>query len=142
MGAQRTVVGLPQAKSYCRYMGIRFRLKKNNSAYRFGKDKQLSVGSNPIRIPFAGNSSALATVDVVQANVPFLIDLDIMDSLGVFVDVVQNRLRCPRGKWSILIVRKLGHVYLEWEHSDDILFSKSEMLRLHRGFQYPTNDKL
>ena len=32
--------------------------------------------------------------------------------------------------------RKLGHVYLEW--SKEILFTRSELLKLHRNFYHPT----
>ena len=50
-------------------------------------------------------------------------------------------IRSP-GSISAPVVRKFGHVYLEWKREDAVLFSRSEMLKFHRGFRHPTDTKL
>jgi hypothetical protein len=44
-GAQKTVIGLPQAMAYCRFVGTKFKLQRSNNVYRFGVGKQDSLGS-------------------------------------------------------------------------------------------------
>ena len=60
-------------------MGVNFRPHKINHKYQFGEDKQNSLGSIPIRIPIQDNKVIQTEVDVVAANVPFLIGLDFLD---------------------------------------------------------------
>lgn len=141
-GAQKTVIGLPQAKSYCKFLGIKFQTKKNNKAYQFGIDRQKSLGSIQIRIPTPHNSFLPIRVDVVPTNIPFLLDLDLLDQGKMYFDNVKNIFYWPNENWELSIVRKLGHAYLEWSKSDSILYTKTELLRLHRGFQHPSDDKL
>jgi hypothetical protein len=42
----------------------------------------------------------------------------------------------------LLFVRKIGHVYLEWSYEGNILFSKSELTKMHRGFYHPSSVNL
>jgi len=141
-GAQRTVIGLSQARAYCRFMGVKFKPKANNNSYRFGVDQQDSLGSMMIRVPTPNGTVMIINVDVISADVPFLIGLDVFDRFGLTLDTVKNCLSCPSANWEIPVVRKLGHVYLEWKKTDRILFTKSELIKLHRGFQHPADDKL
>jgi transposase InsO family protein len=140
-GAQKTVIGFSQAKAYCRFVGTKFKLKENKNIYRFGVDRQESMGSFSIRLP-TPVSIIFLEVDVVRANVPLLIGLDVLDAYGLTADTVKNSLKCPSIGWEIPLVRKLGHVYLEWPLETNILFTKSELTKLHRGFYHPTNENL
>ena len=58
------------------------------------------------------------------------------------VDTVSNVLRCPHMGWEIPLCRKYGHVYLEWSLIHNNLFTKNELIKLHRGFQHPPDEKL
>ena len=60
----------------------------------------------------------------------------------MFVNTLTNQLHCPQLQLSTPLVRKNGHVYLEWPTSKSVLFSSPELLRLHRGFSHPATDKL
>jgi hypothetical protein len=95
-----------------------------------------------MRIPTPNESFMLLAVDVVDADISFLVGLDILDLFQLNVDTVQNQLRAPRAGWSIPIVRKNGHIYLEWKPEDRILFTKAELTRLHGGFFHPPNSQL
>ena len=81
-------------------------------------------------------------IDVVRANVPFLLELDLLDKLQLYLDTTRNVLISSPGNISLPVVRKSGHVYLEWKREDAVLFSRSELIKLHRGFRYPTDIKL
>jgi hypothetical protein len=73
-------------------------------------------------------------VDVVPTNVPMLLGLDVLDQLGLCADTVHNTSHCTAEDWNLPLVRKLGHVYLEWSATDRILYTKSELQKLHRNF--------
>jgi hypothetical protein len=64
---------------------------------------QKSQGIIRVRVPTPDNSIILINVDVVKANVPFLIGLDTVDAFEMIVDTVENELRAPKAE----------HVYLE-----------------------------
>ena len=110
--------------------------------YKFGINRQKSLGSIVIRIPTPDTSMMIIKTDVVNADVPFLLGLDNLDKFGLYLDTVKNKLVCPRLDWSMELIRKLGHVYLEWKSSDTILFTRSELTKLHRNFYHPGVDKL
>jgi hypothetical protein len=141
-GAQKTVIGEKQARAYCRYMGTKFKTKPSRHIFKFGVDVQESMGTLPIRIPTPNNSFLLLQVEVVPVNVPFLIGLDVLDIFSLNVDTVHNKLCAPKAGWEIQLIRKMGHVYLEWSPTDRVLYTKAELTRLHRGFYHPTNKKL
>jgi Zinc knuckle len=140
-GAQETVIGLPQAMAYCLFGGKKFKLQRSNNLYRFGVDEQDSLGSIAIHV---STPAAVITlnIDVVRANVPFLIGLDVLDANDLTADTVSNKLRCPKGGWETPHVRKIGNVYLELSYEGNILFSKSELTKMHRGFYHPSSENL
>jgi hypothetical protein len=141
-GMQRTVIALPQARAYCRYMGCRLALAESRTVFRFGVGVSKSRGILHMRIPTSNESFMLVAVDVVDADIPFLVGLDILDLFQLNVDTVPNQLRAPKAGWSIRLVRKIGHIYLEWKPEDRILFTKAEVTRLHRCFCHPPNSQL
>jgi hypothetical protein len=121
-GAQRSVVGIDQAKAYCELCDIRFRTKPSLTAFRFGDGVFKSLGCIPVRIPTPDGNQIKMDMDVVQANVPMLIGLEVLDRECLVADNVENKLRS--------ITRKYGHLYIEWTQSD-ILYSKGDIQKLH-----------
>jgi hypothetical protein len=139
-GPQKTVIGLPQAKEYCRFIGTKFKLKENMNVYRFGVGKQESLGSLKVILPTPEPLINLE-IDVVQADVPLLIGLDVLDENGMTADTMNNVLKCPGRGWKIPLVRNLGHVYLEWKYGN-IFFTNTELTKLHRSLYLPSNENL
>jgi hypothetical protein len=88
-GVQKIVFGLPQAMPYCRFVGKTFKLQRSSIVYRFGVEKQDSLGFIVIHIPTPASVITL-NVDVVRANVPLLIGLDVLDANGSTADTVSN----------------------------------------------------
>ena len=66
-----------------------------------------------MRIPINDNKIIYIEVDFVQANVPFLMGLDLLDS-SLYVNNETNKLVAPYLAISTPLVRKRGHIYLEW----------------------------
>lgn len=141
-GAQTTVIVLEQAKAYCRYMGFKFKPNSNSNKYKFEEDQQLSLGAIVIRMPSKGHRIINLKVDVVPADVPFLIGIDVLDQNKMYPNTVENKLYGPELDFDIPLIRKNGHVYLEWSKTERILFTKKELIKPHRNFSHPTADKL
>jgi hypothetical protein len=103
---------------------------------------QKSQGIIGVRVPTPDNSFMLINVDVVKADVPFLIGLETLEVFGMIVDIVKNELIAPKAGWSVPIIRKFRHVYLEWKATDKIMFTRRELQKLHRNMFHPSNQAL
>ena len=77
--AQSTVIGREQAKAYYNYMGIDMNLESSENRYKLGNSHHKSLGTLPMKIPLGDKRLVVERVDVVKADVPFLVGLDFMD---------------------------------------------------------------
>ena len=136
-GTQQTVVGLAQAKAYCRFTGTKFKAKPSPMHFRFGNYSQASLGTMNISILIADGYLIREQVETVKANVPFPIGLDLLDEYHMFIDSVNNMLRSPERVLNVHLLRKQDHIYLEWDHSSKMHFTKAALIKLHRGFPIP-----
>jgi Aspartyl protease len=112
-GAQRTVIGLAQARAYCKFLGIPFALSISKRVFVFWVGKRNSLGILHMRFPTPNGSFIMLEVDVVPTNVPMLLGLDVLEKFGLCADTVHNVLHCTAEDWNLPLVSKLGHVYLE-----------------------------
>jgi hypothetical protein len=99
-GAQRTVIGLAQARTYCKFLGIPFALSICKRVFVFGVDKRNSLGILHMRFPTPNGSFIMLEVDVVPTNVPMLLYLDVLDKLGLSEDTVHTFLHCTAEGWN------------------------------------------
>jgi hypothetical protein len=142
IGAQRTVIGLSQARGYCKFLGIPFALSISKRVSVFGVDKWNSLGIFHIRLPTPNGSFIMLEVNVAPTIVPMLLGLDVLDKFGLCADTVHNVIHCTAEDWNLPLVRKLGQVYLEWSATDRILCKKSELQKLHCNFSHPLTQNL
>lgn len=140
-GAQRSVVGRNQAKAYCKSAGITFKTKPSAISFKFGDGIFDSLGKIPVRIPTPDGGFLPLEIDVVKANIPMLIGLEVLDQNQLVADNLDNELVSKRGKWSLPITRKNGHLFVEWDFAE-ILYTKSELRKLHLHFYHPSVNKL
>ncbi len=54
-GAQKSVIGLPQAKAYCEGTDIPFKLSKSGQVFRFGKGSAVAIVKLTRLIPILSN---------------------------------------------------------------------------------------
>lgn len=80
-GAQKSVIGVNQAKAYCRESNVRMKLKQSHSRFKFGDGDYRYFGRLDVRIPTPDGSYLPLSVDVANADVPLLIGLDVLDRL-------------------------------------------------------------
>jgi hypothetical protein len=141
-GAQTSVVGLAQAKAYCRYRGVRFKTKASEKAFRFWTQRQKSLGDLLVRIPLADGSFVPFEMGVVKDDIPMLVGLDVLDRYALTIDNVDNVLDSRINGTKTPLARKLGHVYLEFKPEDRVMFTNTELVKLHRAFVHPSAEKL
>ncbi|CDF33317.1 unnamed protein product [Chondrus crispus] len=141
-GAQRSVIGKPQAEAYYIFMGIPFCLEQSGHprVYKFGAHRYKGLGSVFIRIPVDSNQFIFTEVQVVDLDVPLLLGLEFLDQYGMKVQVSENLLTSEEGGWKLPLTRKLGHLYLEW--CTEMLYTSGELRKIHRHFFHPTSDRL
>lgn len=139
--AQRSVVGKDQAKAYCKQIGVRFKPNLSPTLFRFGDGTFHNLGIIPERIPSPDGSFLKIYMDVVIADVPMLIGLEVLDQNLLIADNVANLLISKRHNWSLPITRKHGHLYVEWDFKD-VFYTKSELRKLHLHFYHPSASKL
>lgn len=140
-GATRTVIGRQQAIAYSRRTAIPFSLSTGGRAsYLFGGVTTPSLGKIDINIPLSPKLRVIMRVDVVGLDIPFLFGLDALDRLSLYVNNVENFLKCDKRGIAIPLTRKAGHIYLEW--GVETFYTTAELERLHRHFNHPHPDRL
>lgn len=141
IGAQRTVVGERQAKAYCREMGIKYKPRRSAYSFMFGDGLHASLGTVEFRIPTPDGAFIALQVDVVSADVPLLLGIDVLDREQLVTDNVDNVLRSRRYGWEMPIIRRNGHLYVVWNYSQ-VVYTRSELKKLHLHFFHPSARKL
>ena len=81
-GAQRSVIGMPQALAYMDPMNKKIGFKRSNHLFRFGNNTLKASHCITIEIP-TPSSTVIVHPDVVSADIPFLIGLDVMRRLNL-----------------------------------------------------------
>ena len=140
-GAQQLVIGQRQAKAYCRRDNFKFKLHPSATRFRFGDGRYPSLGSMEIRIPIPNGSFVSIQLDVVSADVPMLLGLDVLDRESLVANNVHNELQAPLPGWSMPLEKKFGRLYLCWG-AKEILYTKHELVKLHVHFCHLSTDKL
>lgn len=128
IGASRSLIGRRQAEAYHGLIGLPLVLIPNSegqSIFKFGSDRQRSIGKCCMRIPYANYYAINMKVDVVNVDIPLLIGLDVLDKYYLYCNNVRNELVCEDPVWSHPITRKLGHLYYVWEH--DVMYTMAEL---------------
>lgn len=141
-GAQRTVIGEPQAKAYCKLTGIRHGVERKNKStkFRFGNVDHKGLGEMDVRLPLGGDHFISITAHVVPLDIPLLLGLDVMQELKLVIDLSENTLYSPVNGKEVPLVSKRGHIYLEWPPS--IFYTEAELRKIHRHFYHPSSEKL
>lgn len=98
-------------------------------------------GQKTRQIPTPDGSFIEHPFDVVDADIPMLIFLDLLDSAKLY-DESTSYVVCNKSHdYSMPVVRKFGHVNIEWPAST-ILFTRAELKKLHSQFKNLHVDKL
>jgi hypothetical protein len=140
-GAQRSCIGLAQARAYCTRHVLRLTLRSSSRTFIFGARIYKSLGALTILAPTPSGILRLQ-LDVVPPDVPALLGLDVMDSHNLQFLSVSNELECVTEDWKMPVVRQLGHGYLIWTPLSNVCYTRTQLERLHRQLYHPSVGKL
>jgi hypothetical protein len=73
---------------------------------------------------------------IVQANTPFLLGITDMDTKGIMLDNLQNKLISSKSNILVLVVQRFGHPFLMWGPMITTYchLTETELRTLHRQF--------
>jgi hypothetical protein len=82
-------------------------------------------------------------VDIVQANVPVLLELDAMSRNGLNVLIATDELFYAVYGWTMPLRRAQGHLLLEWAPPVNACwYSRVQLLKMHRHLLHPSTTQL
>lgn len=140
-GASRSVIGHGQGSAYARLTKTPIKPTNNYpSQFMFGGTVTPTLGTVDVRVPIGPTLFANLIIDIVEVDIPFLLGLDALDALSLYVKNVDDRLKCDKRGISTSLARKHEHIYLEW--TNVVHYSMVELERLHRHFNHPAADRL
>ena len=140
-GAQKSVCGLAQARAYCCASKQAFKLHPSPYSYKFGDGIRASRGMIDVRMRIKEGFYLQFFVDVVDADIPLLLGLDLLDKHMLVADNTVNLLISKVGRWTVPIVRAHGHMFVKWD-VHEVLYTRTELERLHLHFFHPSKQKL
>ena len=135
------MIGRRQARVYCQQHRTEYSPRPARTEFRFGDGSYPSLGTTWIRIPTPNLSYLEVDMDVVSADVLYLLGLDVLDREKLVADNVRNVLRSYLYNWELPITHKFGHLYVCW-NTNETLFTKQELVKLHSHFRHPSSGKL
>lgn len=161
-GAPSSVIGLKELRRIANVYGRRLiRLRKSLKRFRFADASFNSLGQVEIPLATPGHLKPIyVNLDVVSADVPALLGLDILDTESLFPDTAMNQLtkkiildnitdqdgkfhaKFPVEEWSIPLMRHYGHIYVAFSFPSCVYFSITNLQKIHRQFAHTTVDKL
>ena len=158
-GAPRSVIGMREFKRIRSQLGLRnIKVNPSKCGFTFADATYASLGSVtlPLYTP-PGIPTIMVELEIVPADIPALLGLDVLDQHQLTIDTVHNvlakrsRITTEEGSiyliddWSVPLVRaKSNHAYARIGNRQpvDIHFTRSQLVRLHRHFFHPSVEKL
>jgi len=132
------------------------KLRSSPNRFRFANETFRSIGSTTLYLDTpAGVGTVAVEIDVVAADIPPLLGLDVIDRESLTPDVAFNVLAKRRRKttadgtpiyieeWSIPMWRAASrHSYVALSISHPTYFTRTQLQKLHRQFFHPSAEKL
>lgn len=79
-------------------------------------------------------------VSLVPKEVPLFLALDILCQLKFNVNFDDSLLVSLKEEWSIKLIHKIAHLYVEWPSS--VYYTDTELQRIHMHFYHPCTKKI
>ena len=108
---------------------------KSSLKFKFGDGSFRSMGKVKMHIQISKENSISFFADVIQAEIPLLLGLDVLDKEKLVVNNVKNEIWNYKQNWVHAITRKFDHCYVVWQSARKFMFyTKAELTKLHRHF--------
>lgn len=138
--AQLSCMENKQSFLYCEENGNKFSPSNTPRKYRFRDEKCSGLGVLKICLLVSDSSFAEIPAKVVNVDVPFLHGLDALTQFKALLDFGQDTVTSNCDGWTLPLVQKLGHVYIDW--TPTMLYIEPELRWFHRNLYHPQHEKL
>ena len=157
IGAPRSVIGQKELHRIRRTIGSKnLALVQSNRSFKFAEAVYQSLGMVVVPLETTANILVIHVVmDVVTADIPALLGLDLMDQESLTPCVVSGRFikrayhQLENGEktyfdeWSVPSFRsKSNHIYVKISMPINAHFSRAQLMKIHRNFYHPSAGKL
>lgn len=156
--APNPVIGLPELRCiYATNMVITPQLRKSTRRFKFSYVIFQSLGLNdlPLATP-SGKSPIYITLDILSADIPPVMRLEVMNAHSLTPNTVSNELQechvfyshaeespaLVDTLWNIPMTSCDDHVYAAMSPGTSRYFSKTQLQKLHRQICHPSADNL
>ena len=106
------MVGELQARAYFERHNIRYKLEPPVTHFKFGDGIFPSLGKMEVRILTKNGSYLKIDMDVVSADIPILLGLDVLDRESIVACNVHNELQATHAAQTFPLTGKFGNLYL------------------------------
>lgn len=107
--------------------------------YLFGNLWHREIGTLAIRMLVSHSRFLKFEAEVSGVDVSLLLGLQMLTQVKSVLDFGSNSLVEKCDGWVVPLVRKRGHVYIEWPVS--VLFSWGKLCRMYLHFKHPAPDR-
>jgi len=141
-GASDIPSGLPAYLRYCKFVGLDPDVRESDRRFLdVGNGVIESLGIATVRLPLADSFCIAFETDILAQDVPLMFILDQHRKHRCSSDEFYNTfIHHPSGT-TIPVRYKKGHLYVEWPVSE-VLFSTTELKKMHDRFGHPTTRSL
>lgn len=115
-------------------------IKSSGRLYKFGNASHDGVSIMTIRFLVSARNLAEIEAEIVDVNIPFLLELDVLRKFKTILDFVGNDTKSKCDEWMLPITQKMGHLYFEWTPS--IFYTEQKLHQVHRHFFHPKTNRL
>lgn len=141
-GAQKSVSGIAQAKSFANQIGLEFKLRPLSDVYRFCDDASHSMSVLRATIPTPEPTSSITVnVDLVRSDIPMIICLPDLRRYGLLAYYTDKVSFCKVEGWHFPLRNNHGQVFCSWRTSS-VNYSRLDLVKLHKHFNHAYPDNL
>lgn len=155
IGAPSSFIALCKLISICFLTTRNIKLRPSTKSFPFFDACYKSLGTIDLKLAApAGMWNIYVKLDVVAADIPTFLRLDILNSHSLIAETVSNlqlkktEFKTKNGsvsfieEWSVPLTKADFHVYVNLAQSERICFTRKQLQKLYRQFVYQCADKL
>jgi len=137
-GAARSCIGYNQAKALWKLQGFKSQIEPSNILFKFGDVVHCSNKIMNLSIPTPNGNELNFKCNIVNADVPLLLGLDVLKRENLIVNVRDLKHEHMDSK----LPMKIHKNHLIVPLVDEIFYSKVQLLKLYRHCRHPGAEKL
>ena len=112
---------MKQTEAFAKIQGAHQEVKKSNVIFKFGDITHKSLGTMQVSIPTPNGNTMNFRCDIIPADIPLLLRLDVMRREGLIINV--RDLELEHSDWSMPMKVRNNHLIISW--LSNVYYSKA-----------------